>query len=184
MQTRDKKNNRSTPISFLLAADADFRAAVYLCRSSGYSVESEFHMCRSRWRHFPCCKLPHRCWCSGLPYMRSGFIFQLGFLKDSLSNLSLRNAQNQPTSQPAQPWTLLLWPNRLQELTSHIWAFEHPWKSRCCWGQKLGCELDPKRVHITLYFHLAQCGKFLSSNKLQAKQLLHFFSLPLLIVCF
>lgn len=59
--------------------------------------------------------------------------------------------------------------------------FEPPWKNRCCWGQELGCELDPKRVHFQLW--LTQCGKFLSSNELQAKQLLN-FSLSLLIVCF
>ena len=35
-----RKNNRSAPISFVLtryAVDADFRAAVYLCRGSGSS---------------------------------------------------------------------------------------------------------------------------------------------------
>lgn len=36
---------------------------------------------------------------------------------------------------------------------------------------ELGCELDSKRETS----HLAQCGKSLSSNKLQAKQLLKFF---------
>lgn len=33
----------------------------------------------------------------------------------------------------------------------------------------------PQKGTFLLYFHLAQCGKFLSSNKLQAKQLLTFF---------
>lgn len=63
-------------------------------------------------------------------------------------------------------------------------GLEHPWKSRCGWGWAwIGCELDSKRETS----HLAQCGKSLSSNMLQAKQWLNiffFFFIPILIICF
>lgn len=62
VQVREKcMNNPWVPISSFLthqAVDADFRAALYLCRGSGISgyeeKENQFHMCRSKWRHSPC----------------------------------------------------------------------------------------------------------------------------------
>lgn len=114
------------------------------------------------------------CWCSGLPFASRALFPSLGSWRTLSAAFSWEMHSIRVSPSQLSPKLCLFGP-------SNFWSPTATCKHSSISGKadvaeaELVCELDSKRETS----HLAQCGKSLSSNQLQAKQLLMFFLIPL-----